>query len=250
MKRPLLIGAAVVLATAAVAGFLVMRSLDDQTAATSDDVMAEFRKEAGPAKTGDLAGVAPQGVYSYRVKGHEKIVRALTIERDLPTEATMMVFHRDGGFDTRTIFSREHVEDAHYAVAPDGAYLTKAVTTISAGPIRTVRERDWNPRLLRFPAKSHAPWGGAYQAGDIAMTVKAREEAPEEVDVAGTAVKARVFSFHQIASGEYSGTRDETFWVDGETGILLRYRIVSSLTGPTNLDFTADQTLTSMTPRT
>ncbi len=137
-----------------------------------------------------------------------------------------------------------------FDVKPDGAYLTKAVTAVSVGPVRNVVERDWTPPLLRLPKGQHAPWGGRFQTGSITMAVKATQQPAEDVTVGTQTVKTNVYRFDQEASGEYTGNRVEQFWVDPTTGIVVRYTIDSSLKGPTNLDFQVDQTLTGLTPKT
>lgn len=249
MKKPILVGG--VVAALVVAGGVAwfVSTLDDQTEAKTDDVLSDFRAQAGPARQGQ-AGLPPQGVYQYRVKGREKIVRGITIERTLPDTAPMMLLHREGGYETKTLYSAEHTEEAVFALKPDGAYLTKAVTRISVGPVRNVVERDWKPQLLRIPTGAHAPWGGNHQTGTITMAVKATQRPAEDVTVGTQTVKANVYRFDQQATGEYTGTRVEQFWVDPKTHLVVRYTIDSSLKGPTDLDFEVDETLTSLEPRT
>lgn len=250
MRNKILAAMAVLVVVAAVAVVMVVRSLDDQTVATASDVMGEYRAAAGPAQPA-RPGLPAQGVYEYSVTGSEQIVKAITIDRKLPPTASMMVLHRPDGFETDTKYSREHREQARYALDDAGAHLTFAITTIVAGPITTVRERAWKPRLLRFPLGAPpADWGGDFTAGDLTLAVTVTAKPDEKVTVGGTPVTAKVYEFDQAITGEYRGTRTETFWYDPASALVLRYRIESDIKGPTNLRFSADQTLTSLTPRT
>lgn len=251
MRKKLLGALAALIVVAAVVAFFVVRSLDDQTETVVSDVLREYREAAAAAQP-DRQGLPAQGVYEYTVTGREKITRGLTIERTLPDRASMIVLHRPGGYDTDTRYSLQHTEDASYELTARGALLTKAITTISAGPVRTVRDRAWTPKLLRFPAAAPMPAqvSGDYTAGSLSLKVAARAlpDAPVEVD--GRTVTARVYRFSQDVTGEYTGTRTETFWYDPATALVLRYTIDSTLEGPTDLEFVVDQTLTSLTPRT
>lgn len=251
MRNKILAALAAIVVIAAVVVFFVVRSLDDQTQTKAADVMGEFRAAAKPAKD-PRPGLPAQGVYEYRVTGKEKIQKALTIERTLPPTAAMIVLHTDAGYDTDTRYSGEHREQARYALGTEGATLTFAITTIAAGPIKTVRDRAWNPVLLRFPADGTLPGSvsGDYTAGDLKLKVTATNLPDETVEVDGTPVKAKVYKFAQDVTGEYSGNRTETFWYDPKSALVLRYVIRSSIKGPTNLDFDVDQTLVSLTPRT
>ena len=181
--------------------------------------------------------------------GNEKITRGITIERDLPAAAPSLVRHRPGGFEIETRFSEQHIEMAQYSLDKDGAYVTFAVTTLEAGPTKTVRERAWSPKLLRLPVADGAKeWGGDFTAGDLTLNVKSRQLPTETVTVGGESVEVQVVETVQKITGEFSGDRTETFWYSPKTGVIVRYKITSSLKGPTDLDFNADQTLVSLTP--
>ncbi len=251
MRNKILAVLAAVVVVAAVIVFFVVRSLDDQTQTKAADVVDEFRAAASTARD-PRPGLPAQGVYEYRVIGREKIQKALSIERTLPPTAAMIVLHTPAGYDTDTRYSGEHREQARYDLGAEGAKLTFAITTISAGPIRTVRDREWKPVLVRFPVDGPlpSPVSGRYTAGDLTLNVTAQNLPDATVDVGGTPVKAHVYRFDQDVTGEYSGTRTETFWYDPESALVLRYTIRSSIKGPTNLDFDVDQRLTSLTPRT
>lgn len=237
----ILVLAAIALGVAA----YLFTTLNDQTTASVPEILTEFRDTKGADNP--AAGFPKQGVYRYRVEGQEHISRGpIDVTRTLPTEAAALVRHTGTGFDVDTRYSGEHREFSHYEVKPDGTYVTSATTTLQVGPIKTVKERAWKPELLRFP-RTKTSWGGDYKTGDMTAVVKAAVRPSEAVDVGGKRVQGKVVNFTQTISGEYSGTREETFWLS-DTGVILRYKIVSSLTGPTNLDFTADQTLAALEP--
>ena len=251
MKRKILIGTGVVVAILIAVGVFIFTTLDDSTEASVGDVVGDFRAAAQPDSPA-RDGLPKQGVYRYNVVGKERIKSAITVNRDLPLTAPSLVRHTDGGFEVETRFSDQHVELSRYALEPDGAYVTFAVTTISAGPIKTVRERSWSPRLLRMPsaagAKSNATWGGDFTAGDLKLNVTSRMLPPETIDVGGTPVAVQVAESVQVITGEYSGDRTETFWYSPKLGLIVRYKITSSIKGPTDLDFEADQTLVAVDP--
>ena len=91
-------------------------------------------------------------------------------------------------------------------------------------------------------------WGGDFTAGDLKLHVTSRLLPNETITVGGTAVAVQVAESLQTITGEYSGDRTETFWYSPKLGVIVRYKIASSLKGPTNLDFNADQTLQSLEP--
>lgn len=249
MKKGLIVLAAIV-AILLAGGIWLYSSLDDQTTTKVATVVDEFAKLKGPDVTD---GSRPaQGVYQYAVTGHEKITRTgIDIDRDLPATAVALVYNLDDGqYEVRTNFSDQHIEVARYEQAPQGTFLTFAQTTLKLGPITVVKDRVWTPKLLRDPtnAKPGTTTTGTYQAGDtLTMRVTTTVLKPDSVTVGGTKVPATVVKFDQVASGEYTGNRTETFWW-GKDGLLLRYVIDSRLKGSTNLDFIADQTITSLTP--
>lgn len=233
-------------------GIWIFSTLGNQTTTKVSSVVGEFQKVKGPDATGP--GRPPQGVYQYSVTGHEKITRsAINIDRDLPTSAVALVYNLPSGeWEVKTNFSDQHIEVARYAMKPDGAYLVFARTVLNVGPFTVTKDRDWVPSLLRDPsnAKPGTTTTGSYAAGkDLTMKVTTTVLPPAPVDVGGTKVPATVVKFDQIASGEYTGNRTETFWWSKD-GLLLRYTIDSSLKGSTNLDMTADQRLRSLTPTT
>lgn len=242
--------AIIVVAAAAIGGAIwFLSAAKKQTTATVASVVDEFRKAKGPESTNPTQ--PKQGVYSYSVTGKEVISRTgVDIDRTLPTTAPTLVYNLpDGGFEMKTEFSKEHVEISRYKVEPDGTHLTFAITTIALGPLEVKKDRAWTPTLLRFPkdAKPGTSTTGDFTAGDLKLKVVTTILPPEPVKVGGTDVPATVVEFKQDVTGEYTGSRTETFWW-GKDGTLLRYTHDSDLKGPTNLAFKADQTLTSLTP--
>ena len=249
MKRKIMIGIGVLLLAVIGVGAYIFTTLDDQDEAKAVDVVAEFRKSKQPDQPA-RDGLPKQGVYTYTVTGKERIQRGIEISRTIPANAVALVRHHDGGFEMETRFSEQHVELARFELAPEGAYLTRAVTTIVAGPIKTVRDREWKPKLLRLPVADAAKvWGGNYTAGDLTLNVKARFLPDETVTVGGTAVDVKVVEFVQKITGDFTGDRTETFWYSPKTGLIIRYKIDSTLEGATDFDFTADQTLESLEPQ-
>ncbi|MCB9010458.1 MAG: hypothetical protein H6531_01355 [Actinobacteria bacterium] len=250
-KRLFGIGGAALLVILVIVGIVIYQSLDDQTEASASAELEAFRAAAGAARDPE-PGLPLQGVYTYSVKGNEAISRGVTVKRDFPATATMVVLHDGDGYSTDIKYSEQHLEMVRYVLEDEGTFLTFAKTTVSAGPITSVRDRTWTPRLLRFPAAgaSQKSWGGTYKAGALDLQVKASEKPSESVTVGDATVQANVYEFVQDVTGEYSGDRTEVFWVDPKTSLVVRYTIESRLRGPVNIDFFADQTLDSLTPQT
>lgn len=252
MRRPLLIVGAVVIVAIVVAGFLFWRTLDDTDPVTSSDAVSEYRENPTPGRAGP--GLPAPGVYEYGVTGTERLSRGpIDIQRDLPVLAPMLVRHVGGGYETDLRYSQDHTELSRYDLRPQGSFVTFARTVIGTTGISTTRDREWTPPLLRFPLRPKVgqDWGGPYTAGDLTLQIENTVLRLETADVGGTAVDdVFVLESKQDVTGEYSGTRTETFWYSPSTGMVVRYTIESSLDGPTDLDITAEQTLRSLAPQT
>lgn len=246
-------GLVIIVAIAAVllaGGVWVYSTLDNQSTAKVGEKLTEFQSLKGPES--DDPKRPAQGVYQYAVTGEEQIVRTgVNIDRTLPTTAVAIVYNlADGQYEIKTNFSNEHIELARYDNRPDGTHLTFAKTVLKIGPLGVTKDRVWTPTLIRNPAnpKPGATTTGTYQAGEtLTMKVTTTVLPPATVTVDGKKVPATVVKFDQVASGEFTGDRTETFYWSKD-GMLLRYTIDSHLKGSTNLDFVADQVLTSLTP--
>jgi hypothetical protein len=92
-------------------------------------------------------------------------------------------------------------------------------------------------------------WSGDHRSGDLDVRIESRVEREDVVDVAGESVPVVVVRSTQMISGEYDGTRTEHFWYSPADNLVVRYQIDSSVDGPVDLDFTADQRLESLTPQ-
>ena len=249
-KRVILSSVAGIVVAAAVGGFLYFQTLDEGTAVKEDKALTDFRASKAPDGA-PRAGLPPQGVYTLAVTGTETITRGpISVTRPLAPKAPMIVRHTPDGFETETRYLEEHTEIARYGFRPDGTILTFAITTLKVGPTGTTKERAWSPALLRFPAEAGtAPGAGAFKSGDLDLKIASKRLPAETVDVAGAPVDTEVFEFAQEVAGEFTGNRTETFWYSPKDNLIVRYKVDSSLKGPTDLDFSADQTLTSLTPQ-
>ncbi|MFN8110810.1 MAG: hypothetical protein U0Y82_13350 [Thermoleophilia bacterium] len=251
MARRLIVAVVVLVLVAAGGAVWLWRSVHSQSASRVEDVLADYRAKAKPSQPAQ-PGLPAQGVYTYRVAGHEAISSALTIKRTLPPTATMMVLQHTGGFDTDIRYSKEHREQASYRLDPKGDYLTRAITTVAAGPITAVKDRTWSPELLRFPkapAAAAAAISGHYTAQSLTLDITTRALPDAVVRVGAKPVTAHVIEFDQKVTGEYQGTTVERYWYDPASGLVVRSTTEQHLTGPTGLDFSVDQPLTSLTPQ-
>lgn len=248
MKRNVLIGIGVLLAVIVAVGAYIFTTLDDQTASKVDDVLTQFRESAPPEQPA-RPGLPKQGVYQYTVAGKERIKSTISVDRTLPATATALVRHTAEGYEVETRYSKEHIETSKYRLAEDGSFVTFANTRLEVGPVTTVKERAWTPELLRLPLNKDATLGGKFKSGDLDLDIKTRLLPDEKVTVAGTPVDVTVVEHVQDIKGEYTGSRTETFWFSPKLGMIIRYTISSSLKGPVDFDFTADQTLASLDPQ-
>jgi hypothetical protein len=247
----ILIGVGVLVVALVVAGFLVWRSLDDTEPVTASDALAEYRESPTPGAA--RPGLPAPGVYEYDVIGSEQLSRGpISIDRDLPPVAPMIIRHVGGGYETDLRYSDSHTELSRYDLRPAGAYVTFARTVVETSLSTTTRDRAWTPPLLRLPTRPKVgqDWGGPFTAGDLQLQIRNEVLRSETADVGGTAVNdVFVIESRQEITGEYTGRRTETFWYSPSTGMVVRYTIDSTLDGPTDFDITAEQTLRSLTPQ-
>ncbi|HSJ74064.1 MAG TPA: hypothetical protein VK904_07080 [Miltoncostaeaceae bacterium] len=247
----ILIGVAVLVVALVVGGVLIWRTLDDTEPVTASDALTEYRESPTPGEA--APGLPGPGVYEYAVTGSEQLSRGpVDIDRALPAVAPMLVRHQDGGYDTDVRYSDGHTELSRYELRPQGAFVTFARTVVKTPVSTTTRDREWTPNLLRLPIapKVGETWGGPFTAGDLELQIENEVLRRETVDVGGRPVSAFVIESRQDITGEYTGSRTETFWYAPARGLVVRYAIDSTLDGPTDFDIRAEQTLRSLSPRT
>ncbi|MDH3226401.1 MAG: hypothetical protein OEM67_04840 [Thermoleophilia bacterium] len=241
-------GAVIIVLIAAVALFLFLASSSSASSISGaiDDLAAEERVARNPEP-----GLPLQGVYEYAVTGRERLSRGpVSVTRDLPDRAPMIVRHTDIGYETEIRYSGDHFEWVRYRLAGRGASATWGQTRVGATGISTTRPRDWTPAPLRLPFDPAVgdTWRGDYDSGGLAIRIASEVTREDIVTVAGAPVDVVVVESTQDVQGEYSGSRREQFYYSPDTGLTVRYVIESDLDGPVDLNFEADQTLTSLEP--
>jgi hypothetical protein len=247
----ILIGVGVLIVILVVGGYLFWRTLDDTEPVSASDALTEYRENPSPGQA--APGLPAPGVYEYDVTGSEQLARGpVSIDRDLPPIAPMIIRHQDGGYETDLRYSNAHTELSRYDLRPRGAYVVFARTVVETPVSTTTRDREWTPPLLRLPVapKVGETWGGPFTAGDLQLQIEAEVLRREPVDVAGRPVSAFVIEARQDITGEYTGQRTETFWYAPARALIVKYAIDSTLDGPTDFDITAEQTLRSLRPQT
>lgn len=252
MRRVVLWSLVAIVVVVGAAGAFLYFSATSAEGESIDAALADFRAEpalGAPA----VPGQPPAGVYELTVDGSETIGRgALSITRELPGTAPLIIRRTPTGFETESRYSDQHTEWVRYGLGDDGASALWAQTKISAGTVGRTQPRDWTPPPLRLPREPAVGerWGGDYLSGALEVTIANEVVRQDTVSVGGEPVPVFVIESRQMVAGEYEGERTEHFWYSPETGLVPRYQIESSLDGPINLDFTVDQTLRSLTPLT
>jgi hypothetical protein len=190
-------------------------------------------------------------VYEYAVEGDESLSRGpISVSRDLPDRAPMILRHTDIGYETEIRYSGDHVEWVRYRLAGRGASATWGQTKVGASGFATTRPREWTPAPLRLPFAPEVgdTWDGDYDSGGLAVRIESEVTREDTVNVGGESVEVIVIESTQAVEGEYSGSRREQFYYSPDTGLVVRYVIESDLEGPVDLRFDADQTLVSTEP--
>lgn len=250
VRRIVILSLIAIVAIVGVAGFLFYRAASSASGESIDAALADFRAEPSTASPA-APGLPGAGVYELAVEGSETIGRsALSITRELPSAAPLIIRHTPTGFETESRYSDQHTEWVRYGLGADGASAIWAQTKVSAGTVGRTQPRDWTPPPLRLPRAPEVGqrWGGDYRSGSLEVTIANEVLREDAVAVGGESVPVMVIESIQTIAGEYDGERTELFWYSPETGLVPRYQIDSSLDGPVNLDFTVDQTLRSLTP--
>jgi hypothetical protein len=241
-------GAIVGLLAVLVVLFLVLASNSSESSVT--DAVEDLDSEGRVARAQE-PGLPAQGVYEYSVIGKETLSRGpISVNRDLPDRAPMIVRHTDLGYETEIRYSSDHVEWVRYRLAGRGASATWAQTKVGATGVSTTRPREWTPPPLRLPFDVEVgdTWEGDYDSGGLAVRIESEALRNDIVTVADQPVDVIVIESTQAVEGEYSGSRREQFYYSTETGLIVRYVIESDLDGPVDLSFEADQTLVSLEP--
>jgi hypothetical protein len=241
---------AVVVAVLAIGGFVLFQLASTSSASSVSGAVDELRSENRTERPAE-PGLPRQGVYEVTVVGSEALSRGpISVSRDLPTTAPMIVRHTDTGYEVETRYSSDHTEGVGYRLAGPGASAITGTTTVGAAGFKTTRDREWTPAPLRLPLESKVgdAWAGDYQSGDLDVRIESEVVREDTVDVGGRSVDVVVIESTQTIAGEYTGGRTEQFFYSPEHGLIVRYIIESDLEGPVNLRFDADQTVTSLEP--
>lgn len=249
MRRVLLIVIALIALLAI--GLFVFITLAERTSASGFDQAISDLAQSGALERNAEPGLPRQGVYPMAVTGSESISRApLSVDRDFPTEAPLIVRHTADGYETEARYSSDHVEGVGYRLGEGGAEAISGTTTVSLASFSTTRDREWTPAPLRLPLepKVGQSWEGDYLSGTLEVHIASEVTRRDTVDVGGTAVPVMVIESTQTIGGEYSGERAEQFFYSPGHGMVVRYTIASKLAGPINITFEVDQTLTSLEP--
>lgn len=252
MRRVVLYSILGILVVVGAVGAFLYFSATSAEGESIDAALADFQAEPAIASPAG-PGLPPAGVYELAVDGSETIGRsALSITRELPGTAPLIIRHTPAGFETESRYSNQHTEWVRYGLGDEGASALWAQTKVSAGTVGRTQPRDWTPPPLRLPRAPEVGdrWGGDYRSGALEVTIANEVLREDQVSVGGEPVPVMVIESRQMIAGEYEGERTEHFWYSPETGLVPRYQIESSLNGPVNLDFTVDQTLRSLTPLT
>ena len=208
-------------------------------------------REYGSGTAPAVPGAPRSGVWTYRVTGDETVALGpVTIDRDLPAEARIVVRPAPNGFWRTLAFSEEHVEASRLRITPKGEYLDERVTSVKVtGLGRDDRQRLVPPPLV-YPSGMEPgdAWTERYAMEGVRVVTRARVLRAEPVEVDGAPVQALVIDKRGTVSGALAGVRDDRIWWSPELRMPVRWVVHTKLDGFASLRTDADLVLLRAVP--
>ena len=213
-------------------GWVVLR----QVAGTSDPVTdreALSTFNAAPRGSVPAGGPAP-GVYRYRATGSERGgAGPLSISRDVPAEARLVVTPSGSGWEAELSYSRQHIEGARYEVRDGAILVTSRRTKVTFAGFGQDDRRAVDPPSVFLPAGARpgTHWTEAFHTGDISVSTQNRVLRPERVAVDGKGLDTLVVDSRSTTSGVHPGTRNETLWWAPALRLPVRWDVTMNIGG-------------------
>ena len=228
-KRTLLIISAVVgvaLLAAGGAGFWFLQEAGTSETVTSDAAVAEFTE--GDDGTRDVEGAPAPGVYVYDATGTETGRGGpVSVSRDLPLEAQMIVWQRPGGYTSRLIYSGDHLEEADHTITEEGVAQTRVRTKLTVLGTTTDDETPLSEPQIWIPADPQPgmTWSGGYEADGYGVALSSEVTGTETLQVAGQPVETVVVERTTTYSGGITGGWTDTYWWSPELSLPVKLTV-------------------------
>jgi hypothetical protein len=207
-----------------------------QVAGTSDPVTdreALSTFNAAPRGSVPAGGPAP-GVYRYRATGSERGgAGPLSISRDTPAEARLVVTSSGSGWEAELSYSRQHIEGARYELRDGAIRVTSRRTKVTFAGFGQDDRRTVDPPSVFLPAGA-APgtqWTEVFHTGDISVSTRNRVLRTEHVTVDGKGLDTLVVESRSTTNGVHPGTRTETLWWAPALGLPVRWDVDMDIGG-------------------
>lgn len=223
------------------------------TQASSSTPVSEEQagREYGSGTAPAVAGAPRSGVWTYRASGDETVgIGPVTIDRDLPAEAQIVVRSAPKGFWRTLVLSEEHVEASRLRITPKGEYLEERVTTLKVtGLGRDDREMLVPPALV-YPSAMEPgdAWTERYMLDKVRVVTRARVLRADAVQVDGQRVPVLVIEKRGKVSGPLAGFRDDRIWWSPGLRMPVRWEMRNTLDGFASLRTDAELVLTRPAP--
>lgn len=227
----LLRGLLVVGVLLAVGAGVLLTMAGDSDPVSDQDALAAFK--AAPAGAIPASGPDP-GVYRYRATGTERGgAGPLTVSRDLPAQALLVVTSRPDGWEAELSYSRQHIEGARYVLRDGAIVVTWRRTKVTFAGFGRDDRRAAEPASVFVPAElvpGHT-WTERYRTGDITVASVNRVLRRERLPVGGDPVDTFVIESRSTTTGAHPGTRTELMWWAPSLGLPVRLDVDMDIGG-------------------
>lgn len=223
-----------------------------RTRAGSSTPVSEATALAEYGVGGRAATSGPRlGVYTYRVTGVERVsLGPLSVDRDLPREARIVVRGAPGGYWRTLVLSDEHVESTRFRVTAAGARGVQRRTIVKVAGIGREDFVDLKPPPLSHPTRIRVgdTWNERYHLDEVVVDARVQVTGREEVSVGGRARSAFIIRTKALITGPFPGWRTDVMWWSPVLAMPVRWKIDMDVGGAASLATHADMLLTSADP--
>ena len=212
--------------------WVVLRHIAGASDPVSDrEALSTFN--AAPPGSVPAGGPAP-GVYRYRATGSERGgAGPLSISRDTPGAARLVVTSSGSGWEAELSYSRQHIEGARYELRDGAIRVTSRRTKVTFAGFGQDERRTVDPPSVFLPAGARpgTQWTEAFHTGDVSVSTQNRVLRTEQVAVDGKGLDTLVVESRSTTSGVHPGTRTEILWWAPALGLPVRWDVNMDIGG-------------------